>query len=93
MDDFDLEVQDLRIEYLKSYYEEDFEELSEYVWDIKDGNSEAELSSLYDYVYALFQEFSITCDDVYNMADPEHYFELMLVEYELPSLLEFSADE
>ena len=86
------EEQDEYLEHLKSYYGEDFEELSGLVWDIKSGDTTGTLLSLSERVSTILQEFTITCDEVYGIDDSHHYFELLLVDYDLPSLYEFGNE-
>ena len=87
-----LEEQDEYVENLKSYYGEDFEELSGFVWEIKSGDNPDILTSLSGNISTLLQEFTITCEEVYGIEDSRHYFELMLIDYDLPSLYEFGNE-
>jgi len=82
----DLETQDKNIEYLKSFYEEDFDALADKVWSL----DSTDYHTLEGAVNTLLQEFAITCKEVYRITDPNHYFELMLIDYDLPSLMDLS---
>lgn len=89
---FSLEEQDEILENLKSYYGEDLDDLAGKVWDIKSGDNSEGLSSLSAEVDILLQEFRVTCEELHGIENANEYFELLLVDYDLPSLYEFGNE-